>query len=113
METSLARPANARNHALNVALKAQTGPREPNLKGRRLNSRIMPPVSPRRSDGTAAHGGGRADTYATLDGLRGVAAFSAGERVGAVGVSGLPGEVDEQLALAAIAAAGLDVPPSS
>ena len=39
--------------------------------------------------------------------LGGVAAFDGGERVGAVGVSGLPGEVDEQLALAAIAAAGL------
>ncbi len=32
----------------------------------------------------------------------GVAVFADGERVGAVGVSGLPGEVDEQLALAAI-----------
>src|SRR4051794_24728944 len=39
--------------------------------------------------------------------LGGVAAFEGGARVGAVGVSGLPGEVDEQLALAAIAAAGL------
>ena len=37
----------------------------------------------------------------------GVAAFEAGTRVGAVGVSGLPGEVDEQLARRAIAAAGL------
>ena len=34
-----------------------------------------------------------------------------GLRVGAVGVSGLPGEVDEQLAVAAIRAAGLE-PPS-
>ena len=42
--------------------------------------------------------------------LGGVAAFSGGERVGAVGVSGLPGEVDEQLAIAAIRAAGLDAP---
>jgi glc operon protein GlcG len=37
----------------------------------------------------------------------GVAAFEGGTRVGAVGVSGLPGEVDEQLARRAIAAAGL------
>jgi glc operon protein GlcG len=37
----------------------------------------------------------------------GVAAFEGETRVGAVGVSGLPGEVDEQLARAAIAAAGL------
>lgn len=38
----------------------------------------------------------------------GVAAFSAGRRVGAVGVSGLPGAEDERLAVAAIAAAGLE-----
>jgi uncharacterized protein GlcG (DUF336 family) len=37
----------------------------------------------------------------------GVAAFEAGRRVGAVGVSGLPGEEDERLALRAIEAAGL------
>src|SRR5438046_2009694 len=36
--------------------------------------------------------------------LGGVAVFEAGRRVGAVGVSGLPGETDEQLALRAIAA---------
>ena len=34
--------------------------------------------------------------------LGGVAVFEGDRRVGAVGVSGLPGEVDEQLALAAI-----------
>ncbi len=39
----------------------------------------------------------------------GVAAFEDGRRVGAGGVSGLPGEQDEALALAAIAAAGLAV----
>ena len=37
----------------------------------------------------------------------GVAAFENGVRVGAVGVSGLPGEEDERLARGAIAAAGL------
>ena len=42
--------------------------------------------------------------------LGGVAAFSDGRRVGAVGVSGLAGEVDEELAFAGIRAAGLDVP---
>ena len=41
--------------------------------------------------------------------LGGLAAFERGVRVGAVGVSGLPGELDEQLALAAITAAGLTV----
>ena len=34
--------------------------------------------------------------------LGGVAVFEDGRRIGAVGVSGLPGEVDEQLARAAI-----------
>jgi uncharacterized protein GlcG (DUF336 family) len=38
--------------------------------------------------------------------LGGVAVFDGDVRVGAVGVSGLPGEVDEQLVLAAIAATG-------
>jgi glc operon protein GlcG len=37
----------------------------------------------------------------------GVAAFDDGSRVGAIGVSGLPGEEDERLARAAIAHAGL------
>jgi uncharacterized protein GlcG (DUF336 family) len=37
----------------------------------------------------------------------GVAAFEDGRRVGAVGVSGLPGEEDERLALEALAGAGL------
>jgi glc operon protein GlcG len=44
--------------------------------------------------------------------LGGVAAFDGETRVGAVGVSGLPGEVDEQLARAAIAAAGLGLAPA-
>jgi uncharacterized protein GlcG (DUF336 family) len=39
--------------------------------------------------------------------LGGVAAFDGERRVGAVGVSGLPGEVDDRLARAAIEAAGL------
>ncbi|WP_411278134.1 GlcG/HbpS family heme-binding protein [Gaiella sp.] len=42
--------------------------------------------------------------------LGGVAAFREGERVGAVGVSGLPGPVDEALAIASICATGLDAP---
>ena len=42
--------------------------------------------------------------------LGGVAALLGGRRVGAVGVSGLPGEVDEELAVAAIRAAGRDPP---
>jgi glc operon protein GlcG len=39
--------------------------------------------------------------------LGGVAVFDGESRVGAVGVSGLPGEVDEALALQAVEAAGL------
>ena len=42
----------------------------------------------------------------------GVAAFRDGRPVGAVGVSGLPGEVDERLAEDAILAAGLETPPA-
>jgi glc operon protein GlcG len=42
--------------------------------------------------------------------LGGVAAFDAGVRVGAVGVSGLPGAEDEALAYRGIAAAGLSTP---
>ena len=41
----------------------------------------------------------------------GVAAFEGGRRVGAVGVSGLPGQQDEELARQGLAAAGLDGPP--
>ena len=41
----------------------------------------------------------------------GVAAFDGDVRVGAVGVSGLPGEVDEQLARRAIEAAGISAVP--
>jgi glc operon protein GlcG len=41
--------------------------------------------------------------------LGGVAAFDAETRVGAVGVSGLPGDVDEDLARRAITAAALSV----
>jgi glc operon protein GlcG len=43
--------------------------------------------------------------------LGGVAAFEEGRRVGAVGVSGLPGADDAALAAAAIESAGLSVRP--
>jgi uncharacterized protein GlcG (DUF336 family) len=39
----------------------------------------------------------------------GVAAFEDGARVGAIGVSGLPGEEDDRIARKAIAQAGLDL----
>jgi glc operon protein GlcG len=64
----------------------------------------------------AAKAGGSPTELASFDPqfsffLGGVAALRNGSRVGAVGVSGLPGEVDEELAIAAIRAAGLE-PPS-
>jgi uncharacterized protein GlcG (DUF336 family) len=64
----------------------------------------------------AAKAAGSATELASFDPffsffLGGVAVFEDGRRVGAVGVSGLPGEVDEQLAVAGIRAAGLDPPP--
>jgi glc operon protein GlcG len=40
----------------------------------------------------------------------GLAAFANGRRIGAVGVSGLPGEQDEELARRGLAAAGLEGP---
>jgi glc operon protein GlcG len=40
----------------------------------------------------------------------GVAAFAGGDRLGAVGVSGLPGAEDERLAVLGIRAAGLEPP---
>src|SRR6478752_7282315 len=43
--------------------------------------------------------------------LGGVAVFDGERRIGAVGVSGLPGEVDERLASAAIESAGLSTGP--
>jgi glc operon protein GlcG len=41
----------------------------------------------------------------------GVAAFDAGRRVGAIGVSGRPGEEDDRLALQAVEQAGLSLRP--
>jgi uncharacterized protein GlcG (DUF336 family) len=41
--------------------------------------------------------------------LGGLAVFDGDDRVGAVGVSGLPGDVDEALARQAVEAAGLSV----
>ena len=68
-----------------------------------------------RSDATSTRAlaekvGGRPTELASFDPQfsffhGGVAAFSDGRRVGAVGVSGLPGPEDERLAVAAIAAA--------
>ena len=45
--------------------------------------------------------------------LGGVAALEGGRRIGAVGVSGLPGVDDDALARSALRQAGLDVPPDT
>ena len=63
----------------------------------------------------AAKAGGSPTELASFDPffsffLGGVAAFEGGRRIGAFGVSGLPGEVDEELAVRAIRAAGLQPP---
>lgn len=64
----------------------------------------------------AAAAGGSPTELASFDAefsffLGGVAALEDGRRVGAVGVSGLPGADDEALAVAALRAAGLEPPP--
>lgn len=84
---------------LNAQRKAYTASRSDTLTTRRL----------------AEKAAGSATELASFDPqfsffFGGVAALRDGRRVGAVGVSGLPGEVDEELAIAAIRAVGLDVP---
>jgi uncharacterized protein GlcG (DUF336 family) len=96
---SVAMSGAARDTYLNARRKAYTAARSDAFTTRQL----------------AEKAGGSPTELASFDPqfsffLGGVAAFEDGVRVGAVGVSGLPGEVDEQLALAAIRAAGLDAP---
>ena len=96
---SVAMSGAARDTYLNAARKAYTAARSDAFTTRQL----------------AAKAGGSPTELASFDPqfsffLGGVAAFANGHRVGAVGVSGLPGEVDEQLAFAAIRAAGLELP---
>jgi uncharacterized protein GlcG (DUF336 family) len=62
----------------------------------------------------AAKAGGKPSELASFDPFftffkGGVAAFEGGARVGAIGVSGLPGEEDDRIAREAIARAGLDL----
>ena len=96
---SVAMTGAARDTYLNAHRKAYTAARSDATTTRQLAEKV----------------GGTPTELASFDPffsffLGGVAAFRDGVRVGAVGVSGLPGEVDEQLALAAIRAAGLDAP---
>lgn len=83
---------------LNAQRKAYTAARSDARSTRELAEKVKDDAVERASF----------DPYFTFF-LGGVAAFDGETRVGAVGVSGLPGEVDEQLAQRAIAAAGLSV----
>jgi uncharacterized protein GlcG (DUF336 family) len=99
---SVAMTGAARDTYLNACRKAYTAARSDAFTTRAL----------------AAKAGGSPTELASFDPefsffLGGVAAFRDGARIGAVGVSGLPGEVDEELALGAIRYAGLDVPPEA
>jgi len=96
---SVAMSGAARDTYLNARRKAYTAARSDALTTRQLAEKV----------------GDSATELASFDPqfsffLGGVAALSGGTRVGAVGVSGLAGEVDEELAIAAIRAAGLDAP---
>ena len=96
---SVAMSGAARDTYLNARRKAYTAARSDALTTRQLAEKV----------------GDSATELASFDPqfsffLGGVAALSEGTRVGAVGVSGLAGEVDEELAIAAIRAAGLDAP---
>ncbi len=76
---------------LNAQRKAYTAARSDAATTRRLAEKVKDDPVERASF----------DPFFTFF-LGGVAVFDGEERVGAVGVSGLPGEVDEQLALAGI-----------
>ena len=96
---SVAMSGAARDTYLNARRKAYTAARSDALTTRQLAEKV----------------GDSATELASFDPqfsffLGGVAALSEGTRVGAVGVSGLAGEVDEELAIAAIRAAGLEAP---
>ena len=81
---------------LNAQRKAYTAARSDARSTRELAEKVREDAVERESF----------DPFVTFF-LGGVAAFEGEARVGAVGVSGLPGEVDEELARRAIDAAGL------
>src|SRR5207237_8808188 len=93
---SLGMDGGARDTELNARRKAYTAARSDATTTRRLAAKIEAGEEPASFD-----------PFFTFF-LGGVAAFESGRRVGAVGVSGLPGDVDEELAIAAIGAAGLE-----
>ncbi len=81
---------------LNAQRKAYTAARSDAVSTRELAQKVRDDPVERASF----------DTFFTFF-LGGVAVFEGERRVGAVGVSGLPGEVDERLAESAIEAVGL------
>jgi glc operon protein GlcG len=81
---------------LNAQRKAYTAARSDAVSTRALAEKVVDDAVERASF----------DPFFTFF-LGGVAVFDGATRVGAVGVSGLPGAVDESLAIDAIAAAGL------
>ena len=81
---------------LNAQRKAYTAARSDSRSTRELAEKVRDDAVERASF----------DPFFTFF-LGGVAVFEGDERIGAVGVSGLPGEVDEQLAIRAIESAGL------
>jgi uncharacterized protein GlcG (DUF336 family) len=96
---SVAMTGAARDTYLNAQRKAYTAARSDALTTRQLAAKV----------------GGAPTELASFDPffsffVGGVAVLSDGERIGAVGVSGLAGDVDEAAAIAAIGAAGLDAP---
>jgi uncharacterized protein GlcG (DUF336 family) len=90
----------AHDTRLNAQRKAYTAARSDALSTRELAEKVRDDPVERASF----------DPFFTFF-LGGVAVFDGETRVGAVGVSGLPGEVDEQLAQQAVAAAGLATRP--
>ncbi len=96
---SVAMTGAARDTYLNAQRKAYTAARSDALTTRQLAEKV----------------GNSPTELASFDPqfsffLGGVAVLLEGRRVGAVGVSGLAGEVDEELAISGIHAAGLDAP---
>jgi uncharacterized protein GlcG (DUF336 family) len=93
---SLAMDGAARDTLENATRKAYTAARSDARSTRELAEKVREDAVERESF----------DPFFTFF-LGGVAAFEGETRVGAVGVSGLPGEVDEALARQALEAAGL------
>lgn len=96
---SVAMTGAARDTYLNAHRKAYTAARSDALTTRQLAEKV----------GTTPTELASFDPFFSFF-LGGVAALRDGERVGAVGVSGLPGESDEALAVAGIRATGLEAP---